>query len=132
MTAQEFCNSAMGKPWVNRAEGPNSYDCFGLVLDSFRQIEHVELPQINGYTDKQCDTESAANEAIETGLFPMCRPKEGAIVAVCNSKGQITHVGRVLCGRILHTTRRLGVRHESIKAFVRNYNNVRFHEFTGS
>lgn len=132
MTPEEFCTLVNGKPWVNRAEGPDAYDCFGVVLDSFRKVDGVELPQISGYADKNCPTEEAAKEAQESGLFPECRPKNGAIVAIYDKRGNINHVGRVMCGKILHATSALGVRHDKIKTFLRQYPTARFHEYNAA
>lgn len=35
-TAYRFARSQIGKPYVYGADGPNSYDCSGLVMDAYR------------------------------------------------------------------------------------------------
>ena len=129
MTELEFCEHANGKPWVNRAEGPNQYDCWGLVLASFREVNNIELPQIAGYADQDCATTDAAKGAQDLDCYQECRPKNGAIAAVFDRKGRIEHVGRVLCNRVLHATSALGVRHDTIRAFTRNHPTARFYEY---
>lgn len=129
MTESEFCEMAIGKPWINRAEGPDAYDCWGLVLDSFRQVDGLELPQIEGYADQNCSTEDAARGAETMRCFVPCRPKNLAIMAVFNNNGDITHVGRCLSGRVLHATSALGIRHDTYRAIINRYPTVRFYTY---
>ncbi|AUR85556.1 NlpC/P60 family protein [Vibrio phage 1.076.O._10N.286.51.B7] len=107
MKAEDYINSVIGKPWVNRAEGPDAFDCWGLVLDSFRKIDGFELPQIDGYVDTQCKTAKAASEAIDSGSYIKCEPHDGAIMTAFIGK-KIVHVGRCLCGGVLHTSEGMG------------------------
>lgn len=126
--AEEFCNKSNGKPWVNRAEGDEAYDCWGLVLASFREIDGTELPVATGYSDKNCSTEDAA-KTIDMGRFVPCQPRDGAIMAVFDSKENLTHVGRCLCGRVLHSTIRLGVRWDSYQSINNSHGNIRFFKY---
>ncbi|AZU97918.1 hypothetical protein [Vibrio phage LP.1] len=121
MNQFEYCDRVNGLPWVNRAEGPNAYDCWGLVLDSFRQVDNLELPQISGYADHNVSTEDAADGAQNMRCFKPCKPQDGAIMALFNTKGQITHVGRCLAGRVLHATSGLGVVWETYPAITKRY-----------
>lgn len=41
----EYALSKLGKPYVFGTEGPNTYDCSGLVWDSYRQVGRM-LPRI--------------------------------------------------------------------------------------
>jgi len=40
-----YAKSKLGKPYVFGAEGPDAYDCSGLIWDSYRQVG-VKLPRI--------------------------------------------------------------------------------------
>lgn len=128
MTPEDFCNNANGKPWVNRAEGPDSYDCWGLVVSSFREIDGKELPNVPGYADKNCSTADAAKQ-IDMRKFRPCQPRNGAIMAVFDNKGNLEHVGRCLCGRVLHATSGLGVRWDTYQAINRRNKNVRYFKY---
>ena len=128
MTPEDFCNNANGKPWVNRAEGPDSFDCWGLVLASFREIDGIELPSIPGYADKKCSTEQAAKQ-VNMSRFNECQPRNGAIMAIFKNNGDLEHVGRCLCGRVLHATSGMGVRWESYQAINRRNNNIRYYKY---
>ncbi len=128
ITAAEFCNKANGKPWVNRAEGPDSYDCWGLVLASFREIEGIELPNITVYKDKHCATNEAVTKS-DLAKFTEVGPIDGAIMTISNNAGGLIHVGRVLCGRVLHATDTLGVRWESISSINSRNKNIRYFNY---
>jgi cell wall-associated NlpC family hydrolase len=45
LRALEFALSQLGKPYVWGAEGPDSYDCSGLVLASYRHVG-ISLPRV--------------------------------------------------------------------------------------
>lgn len=112
MTPNEFIIRTLGKPWVNRATGPESYDCWGLVIASFKEIDGIELPSIEGYLKAETKTFKAA-------LTEMIKPwwvlsgnqqgNDGDVVAYFDHKGRFTHVGRVLGGGVLHSSGESGV-----------------------
>jgi len=129
MTESEFCDKFIGVAWVNRGESECGCDCWGLVMASFREVEGVELPQIAGYANPDCPTTEAAKGAEDMECYQECRPKNGAIAAVFDRKGRIEHVGRILCGRVLHATSALGVRHDTIRSFTRIYPTARYYEY---
>lgn len=105
MNIDDYINSVVGKPWVNRAEGPDSFDCFGLVLDSFRRLDGIELPVIPGYLDFS----STVAEAVKEQKIKDCWSKVSSAVfahgtvVVCYHSGKPVHVGRCLCGGVVHS-----------------------------
>lgn len=117
MTEIDYCSMVIGKPWVNRAEGPNAFDCWGLVLDSFRKVDGVELPVISGYING-ADTNKAVSDS-DMQHFKPTTPVNGAIALYYDFYG-LAHVGRILFGRVLHATKGLGVRWEAIDSLARN------------
>ena len=131
MTESDFCNKTNGKPWINRAEGPNAYDCWGLVLASFREVDGIELPQVSGYVDENCSTEEAAKGADKLACYQPSQPCNRAIMAIFNTKGEITHVGRCLAGRVLHATSTLGVRWDTYRAITKKYPDARYFMYKG-
>lgn len=132
MQPQEFCEKSIGLPWVNRAEDINTaLDCFGLVLESFRHVDGIELPQVPGYADPNVSTEDAARGSDKLACYTPCKPQDGAIMALFNTRGDITHVGRCLCGRVLHATSTLGVRWDTYRAINQKYGKlVRYFNYT--
>ena len=97
MTPAEYVNSVSGKPYKLGATG-SAFDCWTLVVDSFDKIDGIELPAIgerDGYS-----VHKPALHAIKR--YRKCARKEGAIAMCVDSHGLMVHVGRVLCGGILH------------------------------
>ena len=128
MKPEEYINNTVGKPWVNREEGPNSFDCWGLVLDSYRKVDSLELPQINGYNDKDCETSVAAKEALNSKKYVKCQPSDGAIMAAFfNDK--LVHVGRCLCGGVLHATEGIGVRFDKYRLILATQQHVEYYRY---
>ena len=121
----DFINKYLGVEWVNRGEDVNGIDCWGLVLASFREIDKRELPSVAGYADINCSTEDAA-KTVDMGLFSESQPTNGAIMTILNTKGDITHVGRCLAGRVIHATSALGVRLDTYQTINDKYRNVRY------
>lgn len=126
--AEQFCEKANGKPWVNRAEGNGAYDCWGLVLASFREVDGIELPKLAGYDDKKCSTSDAARQ-MDMSRFTLSQPVNGAIMCILDNKENLIHVGRCLCGRVLHATKGLGVRWDTYQSINSRNRNVRYFKY---
>ena len=96
MTNIDWINSVTGKPWVDRADGPNSFDCWGLVVDSFRRIDGVELPDVTGYDSGEPIEVIGSPVRDDYGWPEIDKPTDGAVFCVFLSNGDMVHVGRVL------------------------------------
>lgn len=135
ITDKEFADKVIGKPWRNRATGPNSYDCWGLVIASFRDIDGVELPEINGYIDEGCDTNTAAEEGLNQ--YELSSGVDGDIVCMYNVNNQFVHVGRILFGMVLHAagSEQAGsgqVKLDRLEVMQRAFNKVEFRRYARS
>ena len=133
MTASEFIDSTLGKPWVNRGEGPSNYDCWGLVLASFRKIDGVELPSVCGYAENASTNEAAGN-AISSGAFPVYPCQDGDIACYYDSNNEFVHVGRVLLGGVLHSRQNGhsgtgGVTWDKIALLERHFHKVEYRRY---
>ncbi len=131
MNAEEYINSVVGKPWVNRSEGPDDFDCWGIVIDSFRKIDGIELPQIGGYVDHECDTGEAAQEALDTNNYAKCQPTNGAIMTAFFN-GKLVHVGRCLAGGVLHASEGLGVRFDKYRVINAVNQQVEYYKYVAN
>lgn len=130
MKPGEFINKAIGVPWVNRGEDiETGADCWGIILESFRLIDGIELPILGGYLDENCTTDKAAKEVLSTGLFLPSQARNGSIMCVFNTKGLMIHVGRCLSGRVLHSTERMGVRWDTYNTINNQFKNVRYYRY---
>lgn len=127
LTPTEFINKYIGTPWLNRGESTAGIDCWGLVLASYREIEGIELPSISGYNDESKPTELAVTND-DLKQFRQAQASNGSIMCVFNNKGQMTHVGRCLEGRVLHAATGLGVRFTTYAALNRIHRNIRYYK----
>jgi len=101
MMAKEFIEHANGKPWANRACGPSSYDCWGLVIASFKEIEGITLPEIASYLDYS-PTSGAGHDGINIVKTEISTGAHGDIMLMFDDNGNFQHVGRVFYGSVLH------------------------------
>lgn len=135
ISAERFIQLSIGKPWVSRACGPSSYDCWGLVIDSFRQIDGIELPEIAKYLDINGDNIEAGSYGISNYTSELSSGQDGDIMIMYNSLGDFEHVGRVLGGKVLHAWGQGGngtgqVKWDRISLLKRMYkNNVEFRRY---
>ncbi len=95
MNITEYIESVIGKPWVDRAAGPNAFDCWGLVVDSFDKVEGVELPTVLGYSDGIKTSKCAKHEIERSHWIEVDNPTAG-LVFVCEHSGGASHVGRMI------------------------------------
>ena len=96
MTSIDWINAVAGKPWVDRADGPDGFDCWGLVVDSFRRIDGVELPDVTGYDSGDPIEVIGSPVRDDYGWPEIEKPADGAVFCVFLSNGDMVHVGRAL------------------------------------
>lgn len=101
MTEIEFYQFVEGKPWVNRADGPGEFDCWGLVTFSMIHIDGIKPPIVTGYKEG-LPTGKAAMPELCRNHWSDSSGKDGDIVWYFDSNGMLCHVGRVMFGKILH------------------------------
>jgi cell wall-associated NlpC family hydrolase len=96
MTRDEFISATIGKPWINRADGPDSYDCWGLIVDYFRKVRGIDL---DVYTSSDI-TEGFIQE-IESDKWREC---DGGVVFMAFKDGKPAHCGLVFGTKVLHAS----------------------------
>jgi cell wall-associated NlpC family hydrolase len=106
-----------GKPWTLGANGPDTFDCWGLVRHIYKQVFDIELPVI------QADHDSALYLARfmkqtehRKRLKQVQHPCHGAVVLM-SGNNHPTHVGVYLevdRGGILHCMESAGVRFDRV------------------
>jgi len=102
MTVTDYINSVVGLPWVAGSDDPSiGLDCWGLVVDSFRRIDGIELPPLNAYD--ALDIAAGFAEGMAAGKWQPCGALDGAVVACFDAEDRLDHVGRLLCGKMLHS-----------------------------
>lgn len=105
-----WVNDVVGKPWQDRADGPNAYDCWGLIVDSFRRVDGIEIEPVPGYQDGAEINEAGSAEQDSGRWQKIDAPKHGAIACYYDAQGSLIHVGRVvlLQGAGLHVAHAKG------------------------
>jgi cell wall-associated NlpC family hydrolase len=98
----------IGKPWRADAEGPDAYDCKGLVREVQRRHFGREVPALQVADTRTAEGRAAFMEAVRRSAWklqpPGTRPAEGDILVAQGADG--AHVGSFLVNG-----RRLGVLH---------------------
>lgn len=108
MTGAEFIACNLGKPWQAGADGPDAYDCWGLVRAYYRHVLGVVLPivDVDALSPLDIRREFAA-EAHRHGWHP-CAPGDHAAVLM-GKNARPSHVGVWWQGSVLHCVEGAGV-----------------------
>lgn len=103
--ANDYINQTIGKGWKPCTYGPDHFDCWGLVVDSFAKIDGIELPSLSAYQQGKLDLVSGMAEAMQKGSWAKIEsPEDGCVVACLNEQGYLVHVGRYFFGRLFHSS----------------------------
>lgn len=132
MTDLEFIESTVGKPWVNRSTGPDSFDCFGLVIAYYKDVKGITLPEIKGYSDGSTSIMDGFFEQSKSGLWN--KDKSGVLFMAF--AGDIpAHCGLIINGSCLHA---LGdeakggqVYYHKLRTLQKIYTRLEFWEYVG-
>jgi hypothetical protein len=102
MKAIDFVNKVVGLPWINRASGPDCYDCWGLIIDYFDKVHDEKIPTVIGYSDGSTPIADGFFKQAESGYWlKESTPSDGIVFAAF--RGEIpAHVGVITGGRCLH------------------------------
>lgn len=134
ISCEEFANKVIGKPWKRFATGPNAFDCWGLVIASFNEIDGVELPELIGYLSSDLSYNDIAKNGL--GDYSLASGEDGDIVCMYNVNNDFVHVGRMFFGMVLHafgTQDNPGqVKLDRIDVVRRLFNKVEFRRYASS
>lgn len=102
----EWLDEYVGKPYREGCEGPDYFDCYGLVKSISERLGN-HLPSLSFVL------ESAARNQLADEHRPLVNridyPKFGDIVAIRQLK-YVTHIGLYIgCGKMIHATAQTGV-----------------------
>lgn len=96
MTDQEFIDYAICKPYEKLADGPDAFDCWGLVVDYFRKVRGVELKL---YDHGELETGFFAE--VKTGRW---REGSGVVFMAFDDTGTPAHCGLLFGNKVLHAS----------------------------
>jgi cell wall-associated NlpC family hydrolase len=97
MNEVDYINSVVGTPYKTGSDGGGSFDCWGIVVDSFRNIEQTEIPK--AIEREECNLNESSVEYLKT--WTECTHKDAHIFC-CYQGDRMVHVGRVLGKNFLH------------------------------
>lgn len=131
MTKEEFIKYWIGKPWEDRAIGPYSVDCWGLIYLYYRDVLGIELSKPSDHQnietgfDSVVSTKSDWVETDNTELGLMFMAFEGDAPRHCGlviSKTDVIHSfgGQGINGRVSIN---------KIAALKHLYGKVKFYEY---
>lgn len=135
MNQQEFIDRVIGLPWVDRASSFESVDCWGLVLLYYKHVLGIELPEITGYEQGECDT----SQGWQSGVHQWQQVDKAAgsgLVFTCYKGNKPSHVGITISPtKVLHSRGWVNnpgkVEIHSIRAIERLYGKLTYHKFIG-
>lgn len=99
----------LGKPWRNGAEGPDAYDCYGLVRAVYWDRYGVEMPAISADATKVLACLHAARDYSDYGQWEAVTVPQDGDVLLMGSARHPHHVGVLVEGRVLHSVEGAGV-----------------------
>ena len=89
-----FAHQQLGKPYVWGAQGPNSFDCSGLIYYVYKNAANITLPRTSVEQSKFGTTVSKSNlKAGDLVFFDTNGPNNGAVshVGIYAGGGQLIH-----------------------------------------
>ena len=99
----------LGKPYKAHARGPNTYDCYGLVIEVEKRLGHT-MPDL--YTKLadcdqwEFDPHNVDFSAEMTGMEKTDKPEFGDVIVFFDLKGRIYHTAVFLKdGDFIHCNR---------------------------
>lgn len=109
MTPDEFYRSVIGKAWANGANGPDAYDCWGLVRAYYREVHGRELPVVDvDATRSMAVAHAFAGHAALGDWEATEYPQQGDAVLMGLNRAP-NHVGVWIGSGVLHSVRGPGV-----------------------
>lgn len=131
---RRFLNELIGAPWVEGAEGPQGFYCWGLCRYVWRHLRGVELPEVVGVnTDSALDVARAVLSHSRNGAHweHVSKPRRLDIVVMGGCKHAV-HLGVYLDDDepgVLHAERGAGVRFTPLRMLT--YSTVEFWRYSG-
>lgn len=121
MTAAHWGEKYIGLPWVNGAQGPNSFDCWGFVRYVYSQEKGVDLPVFEIDADKPLAIRHAiSDERARSRWVPVdFLSLEPFDVLLLSQANHPDHVGVWSGSGLLHCIREAGVVHQTRQSLYR-------------
>ena len=128
---QIFLLNLTGTPWVAGARGPDTFDCWGLLVHIYRELLKIEVdsyPGVNA-SDVSQVTRIIYAESNKWQEIPIPEP----FCAVGLSTGKrIHHVGIWVVDGVLHTNSNHGCIYQTIGSIRRAFPTIKYYRHVSS
>lgn len=104
----------LGAPWSRGADGPDAYDCWGLVRAVYRNELMIELPIVDIDSHNLLSIHRAMRDHNERSRWVTVYPPSMYDVAIMSYGNRPHHVGLWTGSGILHALEGSGVVHQSM------------------
>ena len=134
MTDQQFIDAVTGKPWRDRATGPDAYDCWGIIIKYFEQVMGVNIPVVQGYASGETPITDGFFQQVESGKWQKSSSKTGVVFMAFVGEVPV-HCGLVIGDYCLHALGSLEqggqVYYHKQRVISRMYERTEFWEYIG-
>lgn len=126
----------IGKPWVANTYGPESFDCWGLLVDIYKNELGIRLPTYaNVPRDDIEEMSKAFGKGASDEWTKLDKPVDFCGVGLSHLPNRIFHVGIFLMidgGCIMHTQQNTGCVVQSLSAIRKRWQYVTFYALHNS
>lgn len=114
---QHWAEDYLGRAWENGAEGPDAYDCWGLVRAVLRDRFGIALPAVNVDALAPLAVRRAFRDSGEYDHWQEIDAPvvEGDVVLMSHAK-HVHHIGLWTAGGVLHAVEGAGVVHQHLQS----------------
>jgi len=126
-----WANTYIGAPWVEGAEGPDAYDCYGLLRTVMQTHYGIEMPVVELDRGNVLAVVRAIRRHEENANWePLAKPEDGCLVKMFRA-GDPDHVGIWIDadgGGVLHCNQVDGVAfHGAIDLPMLGWRNIQYY-----
>jgi len=126
-------NCFIGLPYREGARGPDAFDCYGLIIEVFRQLRGINLPDFyqDGPGVQQASRAIAAAVRGEAagGRCEKVEEPQNFDFAIAGSATRPHHVGLVANGGVLHASKAFGSAWHPVYRFKMLYPETGFYRW---
>lgn len=123
--------SYLNKPWQVGCDGPDSFDCWGLLVDIYKKHLYKELPRFSDLNKlNRLDVAKKIGEEIQSQWELLEQPIHLSAVGMSHLPNKVFHVGCFLDidgGYVIHTRKDYGCMIEPLPKINFNFKYVSFY-----
>lgn len=131
----QWIGDLLGKPWVRGANGPDAFDCLGLVKFVYKERKGIELPSYGEVNfAKKKEVAKAITHNFSNHWIEVRKPLKLCAVGLSSSRKFIHHIGIFLpddSGLVLHSHEASGVVVQNLLELrVNGWTNIKYYDYS--